>query len=46
MVRADGMQTSRLTEEQIIGVVKELDAGAKSREFGRRVGVTEQTLYR
>jgi putative transposase len=40
------MKKSRFSEEQIIGVVKELDAGAKPKDVSRRLGVTDQTLYR
>ena len=37
---------SKFTEEQIIRALGEIDAGAKPAEVGRRMGVTEQTLYR
>ena len=37
---------SKFTEEQIIRALGEIDAGAKPAEVGRRLGVTEQTLYR
>ena len=40
------MKKSRYTEEQIIGVLKEVDAGAKLQDVVRRLGVTEQTYYR
>jgi len=40
------MRKSRFKEEQIIAVVKELDAGAKPADLVRRLGVTETTLYR
>ena len=40
------MKKSRYTEEQIIGVLKEVDAGAKLQDVVRRFGVTEQTYYR
>ena len=39
-------RTSKFTEEQIIRALGEIDAGAKPAEVGRRMGVTEQTLYR
>jgi putative transposase len=35
-----------LTEEQIIRALKEVDAGAKATEVGRRLGVSAQTFYR
>jgi putative transposase len=40
------MKESRYTEEQIISVLKEVDAGAKLQDVVRRLGVTEQTYYR
>jgi putative transposase len=40
------MRKSRYTEEQIIKAMQEWDAGAKPGELGRRLGVTETTLYR
>lgn len=40
------MKKSRYTEEQIIAVLKEVDAGAKLQDVVRRLGVTEQTYYR
>lgn len=36
----------RFTEEQIIGILKENEAGVKVRELVRRYGVSEQTIYR
>ena len=35
----------RFSEDQIIAAVKKLDAGAKTKELSRELGVTEQTLY-
>ena len=40
------MKKSRYTEEQIIAVLKEVDAGAKLQDVIRRLGVSEQTYYR
>jgi putative transposase len=40
------MKKSRYKEEQIIAVLKEVDAGAKLQDVCRRLGVSEQTYYR
>ena len=37
---------SKYTEEQIIHALKEVEAGAKTAEVCRRLGVSEQTFYR
>ena len=39
------MRTSRFTDEQIIGVVKEYEAGAKLTELCRRRNVSPTTFY-
>jgi putative transposase len=40
------MKKSRFSEEQIVAVLQEWDAGAKIADLVRRHGVTEQTVYR
>jgi len=39
------MKSRRFTEEQIIGVLKEGDAGAKTKDLCRKYGISEQTFY-
>ena len=39
------MKRRRFTEEQIIGVLKEHEAGAKTVDLARKHGVSEATLY-
>lgn len=39
------MKRTRFTEEQIIGILKEAEAGAKTADLARRHGVWEATIY-
>ena len=39
------MKRSRFTEEQIIGVLKEHELGAKTADLCRKHGISEQTFY-
>jgi len=39
------MKRKRFTEEQIIGVLREHEAGAKAGDLARKHGVSEATLY-
>ena len=39
------MKRKRFTEEQIIGVLREHEAGAKAAELCRKHGISEATFY-
>jgi putative transposase len=39
------MKRARFTEDQIIGVLKEHEAGSKTADLARKPGVSEATLY-
>ncbi len=40
------MRRSRFSEEQIVGILKEHEAGAGTAELCRRHGISQQTFYR
>lgn len=40
------MKKKRFSEEQIIGALKQQEAGMPVKELIRQVGITEQTFYR
>lgn len=39
------MKAKRFSEEQIIGVLREAEAGAKTKELCRRHGISDATCY-
>ena len=40
------MRKSRYTEQQIVGILKESEAGLPTAELCRKHGISEQTFYR
>lgn len=40
------MRKSKFTEQQIIGALKQVEAGTIAKDVCRKLGITEQTLYR
>ena len=40
------MKRKRFNEEQIIGILKESEAGGKNQQICRKHGISEQTFYR
>jgi putative transposase len=40
------MRKSKFTDEQIIGILKEAEAGGTAKEVCRRHGISEHTFYR
>jgi putative transposase len=40
------MKSSQFTEEQIIGILKQAEAGVKARDLCRQHGIPDHTYYR
>jgi putative transposase len=45
-LEGDGLKPSRFTEEQIIGILREREAGAKTADVCRRHGISGATFYK
>jgi len=43
--KGKGMSKSRHTEAQMIGALKQLEAGRKAEDVAREVGVSKHTIY-
>lgn len=39
------MKKTKFTEEQMIGAVKQLEAGRSAKDLARELSITDQTLY-
>ena len=44
-LKKDGQKRARFTEEQIIAVLREHDAGAKTADLARKHGISEANIY-
>jgi putative transposase len=40
------MKRSKYTDEQIIGAIKQHEAGAKTQDICRKLGISDQTFYK
>lgn len=40
------MKRSKYTEEQIIGAIKQHEAGTKTQDICRKLGISDQTFYK